>query len=171
MSDFMESRALLYALRADSWREIKIELEAIFLPNDKGVYCKGVYYWLNKGVPGSKKTVLSFDMSEEVFHSIAIPDHIQKEIGNLRGPTTGNDSIVFFFLLKNSWNSTSFEVWMMVRNREGVPRWSKNLTVRSLVCIYAPLTFWKDDELLMETRDGRVVTYNLHNQKFRQLPT
>lgn len=124
------------------------------------------------GAEGCDFVVLSFDMMEEEFRTILLPNHVHEET-KIRELTLWNGSVAFFFALENSWQSTTFEMWVMVHNFggvEGFTFWTKHLTIGPLVCIYFPLTFWKSDELLIETRDGRIVSYNLNTQKFRQVP-
>lgn len=75
-----------------------------------------------------------------------------------------NDSIALFFLRENSWFSTSFEIWVMVDDFgavEGCTSWTKLLMIGPLACIHSPLAFWTEDELLPESRDGLIVSYNL----------
>ncbi|PON54140.1 F-box associated interaction domain containing protein [Parasponia andersonii] len=87
--------------------------------------------------------------------------------------TVWNESVALFLSRENSWYSTSFEMWVMVDNFGGVKdctSWNKHLTIGPLVCIHSPVAFWKTDELLMETRDGQIVSYNLHTQKLFRIP-
>ncbi|EXB53984.1 hypothetical protein L484_022953 [Morus notabilis] len=82
--------------------------------------------------------------------------------------------VVSFISTDYLWHSKSSEMWVMVDNFggvEGFTYWTKHLTIGPLVCIHYPLAFWKDDELLMQARDGGTfVSYNLNSQKFRKLP-
>ncbi|PON75412.1 hypothetical protein PanWU01x14_043790 [Parasponia andersonii] len=119
-------------------------------------------------------TILSFDMSKEKFRSIPFPDlRLEKTINCFRILELWNESVVFFTSTQCSWFSTSFEMWVMVDNFggvEGSTYWIKHLKIGPLVCICGPLAFWKEDELLLETRDGGVVSYNLYTRKIRKLP-
>lgn len=76
----------------------------------------------------------------------------------------------FFYLY---WEVTPLDiVWNVgdgTHDFNGVEGFTSWITIGSLVCIYSPLAFWKDDELLMQTRDGRIVSYNLHTKKFKEL--
>lgn len=38
------------------------------------------------------------------------------------------------------------------------------------ISLLYPLVFWKSDELLMVSNDGRVVSYNLGRRTFKYLP-
>ncbi|XP_024018315.1 F-box/kelch-repeat protein At3g06240-like [Morus notabilis] len=172
MSHVEVNRATIYCFGTDSWREVKIDLKGKCCYVDNGVYHRGVYYWWNIVTPHKDygAMVLSFDFSEEEFHCIQLPQHAEK-VWKL---ALWNESVVFFISPENSYHSTSFEMWVMVENFggvEGFTYWTKHLTIGPLVCVYSPLAFWKDDVLLMQTRDGRIVSYNLRTKTSRELPT
>ncbi|PON47692.1 hypothetical protein TorRG33x02_322470, partial [Trema orientale] len=167
---FEDPAAIVHTLGTNSWREIKIDVEEnhCFL-DPRGVYCNGAYYWRNISKVGNM--ILSFDMSEEKFHSISYPDHRLQKI-NLTVLDAWNESIVLFFFPKRSWFSSSFEMWVMVDSFggvEGSTYWIKHLEIGPLRRVDYPLAFWKDDELLLETNDGRIVSYNLCTQKLRKV--
>ncbi|GMN38697.1 hypothetical protein TIFTF001_007925 [Ficus carica] len=134
------SRALVYTLGTDSWREVKIDLNHCCYVKAGGVYCRGVYYWWNMGSSNSKQMVLSFDLSEEEFHKIQIPEHAQDPRIKVSRLALWNKSVVFFISTEYSEHSTSFEMWLMADNSSGVEG------------------------------DGRFGSYNLRSQKFRKLP-
>ncbi|POO01186.1 hypothetical protein TorRG33x02_029400, partial [Trema orientale] len=165
-------RAEVYTLGTDSWREIVAPKDRCFLYS-KGVYCRGFFYWWNVRDDFSK--ILSFDMSKEEFHFIPVPDAAVGGNGKLHELVVWNESLVIFFSTELSWFSTCFEMWVMVdtprcNGVEASTYWTKHLTIGPLARIYGPLAFWKDDELLMESWDGLIVSYNLHTQKLRKLP-
>ncbi|PON87024.1 F-box associated domain [Trema orientale] len=153
----------------DSVRLIKISVECnSCCPDSKGVYLKGAYYWWNG--TSLVDSILCFDMSEEKFHGIPLPDELIRKSKRLE---VWNESLILFLALKCSCSSSTFEMWVMVDDSAGVKGstyWRKHLTTGPLFCIYFPLAFWKDDELLLETRDGRIVSYNLYTQKLRNVP-
>ena len=91
------SRALVYTLGTDSWREVKIDLNYCCYVKAGGVYCRGVYYWWNMGSSNSKQMVLSFDLSEEEFHKIQLPEHAQDPRLNVSRLAVCNKSVVFFY--------------------------------------------------------------------------
>ncbi|EXC34522.1 F-box/kelch-repeat protein [Morus notabilis] len=150
------SRALVYTLGTNSWREIDLKGIYCWL-NNSGFYCRGLYYWWNKGLLDSETMVLSFDMSEEKFHCIKLPPIAQRPNGKFMRLTMWNESSVAFFIsTERSYHSTSFELWVMVHKFDGVEGstyWNKHLTIGPLKNIHTALAFWKDDELLMETRE------------------
>ncbi|PON71184.1 hypothetical protein TorRG33x02_254760, partial [Trema orientale] len=171
--DARVSRAQVYTLGIDSWREIKIDdvQGKSCYPHGEGVYCKGFYYWYNMSL--KYEMILSFDVSKEKFHIIPIPDHTKHIDRKIKRLALWNESVVFFFSPELSWFSTSLEMWVLVDDSggvEGSTYWRKHFTIGPLARIEVPLEFWKDDELLFETRDGLIVSYNLYTQKLRKLP-
>ena len=64
-------------------------------------------------------------------------------------------------------------MWVMVGKfggAEGDTPWTKHLTIGPLENISIPLGFWKDDELLFESRQDRILSYNLYTEKVRTVP-
>ena len=169
------SRAQVYTLGTDSWREINIGPKPYCYPHYNGVYCKGFYYWMDQA-NGRQPEILSFDISKEEFHSIPLPSQAKYRSGQQMCLVVSNESIIFFLSTKNYCFSKCFETLVMILDSSsGVGAtsstyWRKHLTIGPLKNILRPLEFWKDDELLMETRYGLIVSYNLHTQKFRELP-
>lgn len=167
------SRAQVYSLGTDSWREIKMDMKLRYYNGSgKGVYLKGVYYWWNKVLPDYKDMILSFDMSEEKFQSIPLPDDVQRFSADWRSLAVWNESLALFFSARNSLFSI-FEMWVMLDDfsgDEGVTPWIRHLRIGPLIGIHSPVAFWNDDELLMDTRYGGIVSYNLSTKKVRKLP-
>lgn len=68
---------------------------------------------------------------------------------------------------------THIEVWMMdecsFRGVKGSWSWTKILSIDPLLDIPTPLMFWKDDVILMEEDDRRLISYNVCSQKMRIL--
>ncbi|PON75410.1 hypothetical protein PanWU01x14_043770 [Parasponia andersonii] len=131
-----------------------------------GLYCKGAYHWLNVG----GQMVLSFDMSEEIFYTTPLLEDLYAKVKTLE---VWKESLIIFYGLECSWLLSIFEMWVMVGDIggvEGSTYWTKHLTIGPLVCIFYPLIFWKDDVLLLEGHDGRIVSYNLDTKRLRTLP-
>ncbi|PON54139.1 F-box domain containing protein [Parasponia andersonii] len=131
----MASRAQVYSLGTDSWREIKMDTKVrYYRGRRKGVYLRGVYYWWINALPYYNDMILSFDMCDERFQRIPLPDEVQRFGAEWRSLAVWNESLVLFFSAQNSWFSTSFEKWVMLDifgADEGVTPWIKHLTVRA----------------------------------------
>ncbi|POO01538.1 hypothetical protein TorRG33x02_028450 [Trema orientale] len=67
----------------------------------------------------------------------------------------------------------TIQVWIMgdcFGSVKGSSSWIKQLTIGPFIGMASPLTFWKSDELLMRVnREGKLVSYNIHTKKFRNL--
>ncbi|TQD82904.1 hypothetical protein C1H46_031568 [Malus baccata] len=141
-------KAEVYTLGADSWREVKFEIDCsvIWTPSFY-FYFKGVFYWFATDLHNND-FILTFDM-------------------------VWNESIALFCYCKDEGTGLSiFDIWEMDDSTDGVKsRWSKKrLTIDSVPSIEIPLVFWKNDELLLTATDGCVVSYNIRTQKLKDLP-
>ena len=161
------TRAFVHVLGTDFWREIDFGLNRCYLSSE-GVYCNGFYYWWNMGYQYSEQMILSFDLSEEEFHEIQPPKCARDSRRERWNLALWKESVVCF-----ARHSLSLDMWVMNNYSSGVDsstHWTKLLTVGPLVSIISPLSFWKDDELLIQTRDEEIVSYNLHSRRQRKLP-
>ncbi|CAB4285379.1 unnamed protein product [Prunus armeniaca] len=69
------SRAEVYNLDADSWREIECHTqEAHIFPHVFLTYLNGIFYWYGSDTRTSLEVIVSFDMADEKFHKITVPD-------------------------------------------------------------------------------------------------
>ncbi|PON42650.1 hypothetical protein PanWU01x14_280440 [Parasponia andersonii] len=68
-------------------------------------------------------------------------------------------------LLISDINCLSIEIWVMDDSHGGVEASGPNIER-----LGPSIMFWKSDEPFLETRDGRIVSYNLGTQKVRALP-
>ncbi|KAL5555672.1 hypothetical protein UlMin_037908 [Ulmus minor] len=158
------SKAEVYTLGSDSWREIKMNINL-----------RCVYYWWNDVQPhgvANDDMIISFDMHEEKFNRIPLPDNVQKKMQYIGSKTLTiwNESLALFFTYEYLHMYLFFEMWVMVDNFDG-SSWIKHLTIEPLAHInHLPLAFWKKDELFMESSTGEIVTYNLFTKKLRKLP-
>ena len=137
------------------------------------MYCGGVYYWRNVTPENHEDIVLAFDMSEEEFLRIPLPDGIRACNVLWKNLVVWKESVALFNLIEGSSLYTLFEMWVMVGKfggAEGDTPWTKHLTIGPLENISIPLGFWKDDELLFESRQDRILSYNLYTQKVRTVP-
>ncbi|EXB60959.1 hypothetical protein L484_007275 [Morus notabilis] len=163
--------AEVYDLTTNSWKDIKfMEGEAFDInygwgAENKGVYCKGFYYWLVDSNFGRR--ILSFDMCNEVFRILpSLPNTRYKNVEI----AVWNDSLALFIWCNNlrKWSKDpmSIEIWVM---EEQSGEWCNVFSIGPFEDMWAPLTFWKRDELLMVTKDGEIVSYNLGSKKLRKL--
>ncbi|XP_062099635.1 putative F-box/kelch-repeat protein At3g20710 [Humulus lupulus] len=157
-----------------SWREIKVDVESrlcFIHPVGDAIYCKGAYYW-HYFSEGDVSVLLCFDMCEEIFRSIQIPDCIQpksKQENLILGDWNG--SVALFYTAQYRACSGFYELWIMTGDDT---HWIKRLKIGPLQSTHVPINFWKDDELLLKIyqgyQDGDVVSYNIYTQQLRRVP-
>lgn len=99
LSDNLISRVQAYSLRSDTM-DLDIKGKYCWLGSD-GVYCRGFYYWWNTFVVRQiyETSVISFDMSEEEFHSIQLPQIAQRESNKVIWLIIWNESVNLFLCL------------------------------------------------------------------------
>lgn len=161
------SRAEVFTLGAHSWREIKIDTECSVISDPSFDICfKGICYWyagIRTDLGVDKKVILSFDMSDELFHEISFPEstYVHEILA------VWKESIV---LVSYKDDGPGFlDIWVMDESGGFKGSWTKNLTVGPIEGLI-PLAFWKSDEILMVTADGCVVSYNIATQTLKYLP-
>ena len=159
-----EFRAEVYSMRTDSWREVAINLKVQRLFHQKEVFCKGVFYW------STWNHILSFDLSDEVFYSLPLPNSLNViPVEKIKLALWNNSVALLVYNSVRGVVSKSIQVWMMENCSGNNTSWIKKLTISPLVDIETPLTFWKNGELLMKTANGELISYNVQSQMFRHL--
>lgn len=166
-------RAMLYSTRTDSWRVIGIHLQFDDFPVfDTAVFCKGVIYWTTLNPSCCSFGIVSFDMADDLFRIIQLPDNVSKEEENIK-IAPWNDSVsLFSYPRGHELAFISINAWVMDECSNGVGgscSWIKKLTIGPLEGVGRPWMFWKNDELLMERNDERLISYNLQTQMLRNI--
>ncbi|CAN6706485.1 unnamed protein product [Malus baccata var. baccata] len=127
------------------------------LPHTAEVYTTTANSWKEIKIGISSKTY-----HDEIFHIIQLPS--RRESGfKFYNIFLYNDSIASFCCSYDPKNedSTLCEIWVMDDYVGVKSLWTKLLTIGLLKGINEnPLAFWKSDELLMVSCDGRVTSYN-----------
>lgn len=185
--DNLSLRAEVCTAGSSSWREIELnfslsQLEVLILSIAYGRnvhkqrYCNGACYWLLSPMRCEEETIICFDMSDEQFCRISLPVNIKGEQEGRSLHTSlaiWNESVALFHY---SYDHVTrpIDIWVMLDNSSGVSKasccWTKQLSIGPLEGICRPILFWKTDEILMSTDDGRAVSYNLHTKRLGSLP-
>lgn len=165
-------KAELYSLSTDSSKEIKLDAEIIDdrIFGFQSVYCNGVCYWYcYHQLIG---TIVSFDVGEEIFRRVPFPNNALTENRSgdqIESPTkiaVWNESIALFSY--HQMEPLLIDMWVMDAFFGGVKgscSWARHLTIGPLVGIHQPLAFWGNEELFMETKDHKLISYHLHKQE------
>ncbi|XP_021814854.1 F-box/kelch-repeat protein At3g23880-like [Prunus avium] len=186
---------------SSSWREIKtysLETETTFLwPENFEIYFKGMCYWLGTEQQKEfldihseetrydeliRQVMVSFDMSDEVFDEVALPDELPVH----------HTSYFGFFMKLRVWNESSIALCVWVSRYDVIPYfgmwlmdddfgacvWTKHagfelasIPIMDLRDGGWALPLWKSDELLVVDKDGCTICYNLRTENRMSLPT
>lgn len=152
----------VYNSGSDSWRQF----EDVDLVNSShcacrslcNTYLKGVYYWLVE-FNDVDVAIIAFDMINEKFQEIQVPDCIKAKEGDL-ALYGGSVALLLCDLDKID---KCVDIWVM--KTEGC--WTKSTTVGPFHDIRWPLGFWKNSELLLETGTSFLTLYNISTQNLR----
>ena len=162
----LPARVEIYDLRKKKWREIESAVcgRVTRAPTPQ-MHHKGTYYWWAYK-EGRTNIIHTFDMSEEVFGEISVPNDVVNERMEYISMGTLNGSIIIFHYSKTG-NEKTFDVWEMEKD---VVLWSKLMTIGHVFGVEKPLLFVNSDELLMEANEGRVISYNIKTHVTKVLP-
>ncbi|GMN43938.1 hypothetical protein TIFTF001_013128 [Ficus carica] len=169
--------AELTTLGSGIWRTIERPLDGYSLRRlCSYAYCKGLCYWITHSI---ESVILSFDMCEEVFRCVELPNDVLSTESHWRSDLMAwNDSLVLLFdnCRRGQRKSAprSIDMWVMNENNAGGENssysWIKYLTIENLNGLLAPLTFRKSDELLMQDIDKeKFFAYSIRNKEIRDL--
>ncbi|PQP94583.1 S locus F-box protein with the low allelic sequence polymorphism 2-S4 [Prunus yedoensis var. nudiflora] len=165
------SKVEVYSLAADTWREIPVDIQPHGSLNPSyQMYFKGFFYWIAYWTE-ERNVILSFDMSEEVFHDIALPES-GPDAYEYTSIAVWKDSLVLLTYPVENEAPKTIDLWVLDEDLKGAKGlWKKHLAIGPLEKgVEAPLVFWKDEELLMVMTNGDVVNYSLETQKLKHVP-
>lgn len=165
------SKVEVYSLAADTWREIPVDIQPHGSLNPSyQMYFKGFFYWIAYWTE-ERNVILSFDMSEEVFHDIALPES-GPDAYEYTSIAVWKDSLVLLTYPVENEAPKTLDLWVLDEDLKGAKGlWTKHFAIGPLEKgVEAPLLFWKDEELLMVTTKGDVVNYSLDTQKLKHVP-
>ena len=165
-------RAQVYSMRNCSWRKIRFNLEFDCHPTilHNAIFCKETLYWC---VKTNNYMIVSFDMYNEVFHSIPLPnDLVVTREENIK-LAVWNEFVALFLYPVEGGVPKSIEVWVMDDcsggGITGSFSWIKKLTIGPPLDIKRPLTFLKNDQILLETNNGGLILFDVRSQQLRKL--
>ncbi|KAK1352192.1 F-box domain-containing protein [Heracleum sosnowskyi] len=148
---------LVYSLRTNSWRYCGDLAKGYDLENNTCyIYVNGCCYWLGS-FEFSCELIISFDMSNDTFKEIDVPDYAQPSSKCL---AVYDDSLVFLSL---HWTK-NLDIWTW---SEGC--WTKKFSVGPLPRVWGPVGHWKDNRIVLQSRPGELVLYHPDTQETEEL--
>ena len=156
----------VYSLKSDSWKNIGFDSGKEYFPSlNIEVYFNGAFYWL---MSGPRFMVKSFDMSNEVFSSVPLPDSLRTTKSQWMSLGVWDDSLALFFCPGDKGIPVTIDIWVMKECVKGSYSWNKDLSIGPFEGIDCPLGFWNRDEFLMRASNFKdIVSYNVRTQKRR----
>ncbi|XP_022966683.1 F-box protein CPR1-like [Cucurbita maxima] len=152
-------------LRKERWREIEFSTYMhIMVTGSTQVHHEEKSYWWSKNIEGN--LIRTFDLSEEIFGEISVPDNLVEEELLYISMGMLNGSIVIFHGSK-AGNEKTFSVWEMEKD---VFSWSKLMTIGPFLGVEKPLLFVSSDELLIEADEGQVISYHVKTHVTKVIP-
>ncbi|GMN43393.1 hypothetical protein TIFTF001_012583 [Ficus carica] len=176
-------KARLYTLGDDAWRDIMLDHQFRIVDNYPfctvfDLYCKGFYYWLVRkyGFASNQNTLHSFDMHNEEFHTISLPDIVQSieyRSTCYTSLTEWNETVVLFSYPRDKFVKTKpIEMWVMHKSYEGnknSPYWTKYLSIGPGGISKRPTIFLNHEELLIKVFDKGLFSYNMRTSKIKRI--
>ncbi|KAF5751232.1 F-box and associated interaction domains-containing protein putative isoform 1 [Tripterygium wilfordii] len=150
----------LYSLKSESWRKLAGIDNVRLWSNKDDAYKDGVYYWWAKGENGC--CILSFDMVDEVFETMPLPDfgipsidyHTTSDSCNHRAALSIFKGSLAAIAYPNKKGIEGYiDIWVMAALKE---TWVKQARIGPISAIGRPLVFWKNGGLFLEDIDGQL---------------
>ncbi|XP_027343225.1 F-box/kelch-repeat protein At3g06240-like [Abrus precatorius] len=158
-----------YALSTDSWTMLHdTKAENFLFGFDCFAMCfKRTYYWWAFSREDKCSLVLALDMEDGVFQRVPMPPHVDISEPDGRSLAVWNDSISLICWAFDD-PTPSIDIWVMDGSgAEG--SWTRMQTIKHLTEDPKLLVFWKGNELLMEMSCGKIKSYNVDTQEFKDV--
>ncbi|XP_017984403.1 PREDICTED: putative F-box protein At3g10240 [Theobroma cacao] len=141
----------LYSLNTDSWREIRHPNVYIYAPELFSTYLNEIYHW--KAIDDDVgDLILSFDMAEDVFSTLPLPNFGMSNDECLWHITSFNEAAAVT-VSPTTGMENKYDIWVLSGHS-----WTKQLTIGSI--FGRPLAFWKNGELLLESENDTLVMFD-----------
>ncbi|KAM5578409.1 hypothetical protein ABKV19_008628 [Rosa sericea] len=157
----------LYSLNSRSWKSITAASPKHEIARSmwSQVFVNGFIHFIGYSKKGEAfhNVVLGFDVCEEVFHEIKMPEDLASEAPNMFISVIGKSlSVQHYDIIHNCWN-----VWVM-REYGAVESWTKQFTIDILTPnfrVTRVLGSSKNGEFLLEMYKGKKGEIVLHDPK------
>ncbi|XVF58353.1 hypothetical protein PTKIN_Ptkin07bG0059800 [Pterospermum kingtungense] len=165
------SRVEVYTMGTDCWREIenaKVPANVQFSPCFE-TYFNGAFHWHAMDYNNNNEVILSFNMGEEEFQVIPMPDFLSIYDNSVCRSLLVWNGCLALIIYPGKGTEKSFQICVM--EKYGLKEsWTGKLTIGPLTGVEMPLMFWRNDgEILMEGTDGQAVSYNFITKEIKNL--
>ncbi|KAK4479987.1 hypothetical protein RD792_013041 [Penstemon davidsonii] len=158
----------VYTSNNDSWKyyedDVHLDDHSTVSRSKCGTtFLNRFYYWKKYSVKTFSSVILAFEMHNEVFQDIEMPEIVRsRPDGDL---CTYNDALALFYYNVNAFDNR-IDIWVM----KGKGCWMNLLTCVLPFRLYYPLGFWKGKQLFVATGANGIVKLvmydpDLHNTR------
>nr|AIK66498.1 S3-locus F-box type-2 protein [Petunia integrifolia subsp. inflata] len=164
-----EPKVDIYDLGIDSWRELDVEFPPIYYLPCSEMYYKEAVHWF---IVTETVVIFCFDISTETFRTMKMPGSCTFFDGPRYGLAilNGHLTLICYPDPMSSIDPTEdlIEIWMM-KEYGASESWIKIYTIKPVpIPIESPLAIWKDHLLLLQTKRGFLISYDLNSNDVKE---
>ncbi|KAG5631828.1 hypothetical protein H5410_003545 [Solanum commersonii] len=168
--DYMDKdmKVDIFDLSTECWRELNgQQVPLVFWTSCSEILYNNAFHWF---ASTDDTIILCFDMSTEIFYNMELPESCHWFDGKTDGLIILNNSLTYIRYpdpLSNRPAKVLIDIWIMkeYNKRES---WIKRCSIGPIT-IDTPLTVWKDDLLLLQTKSGDLIAYDLNSHEIMDL--
>ncbi|XP_031391519.1 F-box/kelch-repeat protein At3g23880-like isoform X2 [Punica granatum] len=160
-------RAKVFALSEGSWREVPALPCKVYSLDC--VALNGIVYWVayNCG-SDDMELILSFDMREEVFRRVYLPDLGFKPDGSCMKLAVCEQSLCLM-TYNFRGRAKCLDLWV-IDGGVGEESWTKRLSIGPIIGVRMPLGCGANGEIFVEKSNGGLAIYEASSETVRDLP-
>lgn len=163
--------ALIYGVKSGSWRRSG-HVVPCFMTNSwsSSVFVNGVVHWLahkQSRVHGNPNCIMGFDVVEEVFELMELPQNLGPNAKELRLCPWIDETTIVLFIGYHENVGEAWDLWLM--NEYGnVRSWTRNRTI-VLEQVFFPLKIVNDGDILAAIGDEKLVSIDVERGEVKDL--
>ncbi|TMW86035.1 hypothetical protein EJD97_022039 [Solanum chilense] len=164
-----DSKCEIYDLSIDSWRELDVVFPVIYYSPFSELFYKEAIHWFTIK---NDFVILCFDISTEIFRTMEMPDACTTQAAPCYALSFLDEFLMLicypYSLRSSDYTEDPLDIWLLKEYGES-DSWIKKYTIRLLlVPIESPLTLWKNHLLLIQTRSGFLISYDLNFHEVKE---
>ncbi|XP_062151893.1 F-box/kelch-repeat protein At3g23880-like [Alnus glutinosa] len=161
----------IYTLNTGCWRAIAAPAPS-YIVNERclSVFVNGASHWVAHTPPEEgtfRNVIVAFDMVDEVFHEIAVPDRFVGKL-YLNMTVAVLDGLLCLVPFNERKEEQSFSIWIMKEYGIG-ESWTKLFNIHISQGLKRVVAFRKNGEVLVTDRKGELLSYEPHIKRATQL--
>lgn len=164
-------KALIYGVKSGSWRSTGLVVPC-FIPKNwsSSVFINGVVHWLANKRPrfnDQPNCILGFDVVEEVFKLMELPQNLGPNSKELRLSTLFDEKSLALFISYRENVGEAWDLWLM--NDYGkVESWTRKRTI-TLEQVFFPLKIVNGGDILAAIGDEKLVLIDVEKEEVKDL--